>query len=137
MADMHSGWAPPDRVRRSVVLPIGLDRQITTLAKEHQSTPSTVLVDVLRTAVGDFSFETAEAVLQAPSEPAERLVQHVVVIEPSVNEALDERVSKLRVAANSDRTGLDFSDLVTAIVRRYLDQPHRNGAASLNGAVPD
>jgi hypothetical protein len=129
MAHIYAGWAPPDRIRRSVALPIDLDRRISTLANSSDSTPSTVLSDALKLAVAESCHE-ADEVTHADAEEYESLIRRVIVLDSSVNEALDERVSALRFGHNGHAAELDFSDLVTALVENYLDHFNGNGNGS-------
>lgn len=128
MAQSFSGWAPPDRIRRSVVLPIGLDERIASYAIEQDSTPSTVLSDTLRRAVSEACHKDKDFV-HAQAQSANDYVERAVVLESSVNEALDECIYTLRFGRNGDSADVDFSDLVVALLDRYL-QTNGNGSSS-------
>ncbi len=101
------------------------------IATNHDSTPSTILADALKQAVADSCHE-AEAVSHADGGGVQDLVQRVVVLDSSVNEALEEQVYTLRFGPNGHAAGLEFSDLAAALVEHYLE--HFNGAGNGNGS---
>ncbi len=118
MTDLLAGWAPAERVRRRVVLPEWLDRQVSDLAEKKHETPTSFLTTALADAVSAWATTPQTCQVQltrylghATNGVPERRVRRTLMLEPRVNDALN-------ACAYSIKT--ELSELTTAILRELL-----------------
>jgi hypothetical protein len=94
-------------VRRPVVLPECLDKELADVAATEESTPSAQIVDAGEDAGNGGRFELPEV------EVSEDRVRRVVVLDPVTNERLEEW---------AEAEQLDFSELTARLVHRALER---------------
>jgi len=127
MPNSQIGWAPPERVKRPLMLPEWLDHELQEKARETRSTPSAILADALGNAVEEGWTASQEAVEATDTALS---VERMVALDGRVFDTLDQRVEGLR-AGDPDA---DLSRLATQIVAFYLHhrvrQPGGEQAAS-------
>ena len=111
MPDSQIGWAPPERVKRSLRLPEALDLELQEMARDKRSTPSALLADALGNAV-DEGWTASREVIEAGPGAEER----TVALDSTVFDILDQRVEGLK----TQDPDADISRLATQIVAYYL-----------------
>ena len=111
ISDSSIGWAPPERVKRSVQLPEWLDREIEKAARENRSTPAVLIADALEQAV-----EKGWTGSQEPPVPGVPDSERSIALDPRISEELDKRIKQ---AEASGRTA-DFSELTALLALYYL-----------------
>jgi hypothetical protein len=111
MSNSQIGWAPPERIKRSVHLPEELDAEIEAIARQKRSTPSALLADALGNAV-----EEGWTASQEPLPPGAPGPERVVALNPEVLEVLNQRIEEL----HSSGRHTDLSELTAMLALFYL-----------------
>jgi hypothetical protein len=134
MNDLLAGWAPASQVRRRVVLPEWLDREVNNLAQERDENPASFVKAVLAKALGHAHGDAAQCFHPQSAAPnglsstgktsengTARRVQRTLLLDPTVNDALN-------ACAYSSK--LEPSELTIGILRHMLTM---NGRSSVSG----